>query len=74
MTTRDHWTENFTCINCGNEGSAQFFAVGKSSWDARIDGVPEGFKAVQRENGSDFYCLTCNARLTALSTFPVYRG
>ena len=63
MTSRDHWIENFKCNKCGNDGSVRFSAVSKSSWDAGIDGVPEGFKAVQRENGIDLYCLACNARV-----------
>jgi hypothetical protein len=63
MTIRDHWTECFVCINCGNAGSAQLSATDRFSWNARVEGVPDSFKAVKVAYGSDFYCSACNYRI-----------
>ena len=63
MTVRDRWTERLICRNCGNAGSAQFSAPDRFSWDAQIDSVSEGFKAIKLEYGSDLYCSACNCRV-----------
>jgi hypothetical protein len=63
MIVRDRWTECLTCSNCGNVGSARFSATDRFSWDARIDGVSDGFTALKLEHGNDFYCSVCNCRI-----------
>ena len=67
MTVRDRWTERLICRNCGNAGSAQLSAMDRFSWDARIDGVSDGFKAIKLEHGSDFYCSACNCLVSTQS-------
>jgi hypothetical protein len=66
MTTRDQWTENLRCPACGRTGSAELSqANGQAFHDGdqavRVDHVSEGFKAVQFEYGSNFYCSYCDS-------------
>ena len=58
---RDSWVENLRCPNCRKTGSAQLSATDEYSWDLQVDGVPEGFKVIQLENGSNFYCSSCDS-------------
>jgi hypothetical protein len=30
------------------------------SWNIQVDSVPEGFKAIQFGDGSNFYCSSCD--------------
>jgi hypothetical protein len=66
MTTRDEWTEKLQCPVCGRTGSAELSqANGQAFHDGdqavRVDHVSEGFKAVQFEYGSNFYCSSCDS-------------
>jgi hypothetical protein len=66
MTARDQWTENLKCPTCGRTGSAELSqASGQAFHDGdqaiRVDHVPEGFKAVQFEYGSNFYRSFCDS-------------
>jgi hypothetical protein len=55
----DQWNEQLRCPRCRNTGTANL----SQDSDAEIptvDGVPEGFKAVQTEYGPNFHCGTCD--------------
>ena len=60
MTIRDHWVENLRCHRCQASGIAVLSTKDKLSWIVRVESVPEGFKVVRSENGSNFYCSACN--------------
>ena len=53
---RDHWVEILRCRNCRRRGYASLSATDRLSWDAQVDSVPEGFKAIDTPNGTNFYC------------------
>jgi hypothetical protein len=66
MTGRDQWTENLRCPKCGLTGSVELSqASGQAYSDGdqavRVDGIADGFKAVQFEYGSNFYCSSCDS-------------
>jgi hypothetical protein len=55
----DQWNEQLQCPQCRNAGTASL----SQSEDAEmptVEGVPDGFKAVQTEYGLNFHCGTCN--------------
>jgi hypothetical protein len=55
----DQWNEQLRCPQCANIGVASL----SQSSDAAVptvDGVPDGFKAVQTEYGPDFHCGVCD--------------
>ena len=35
-------------------------ATDEYSWDVQVDSVPEGFKVIQSESGSNFFCAMCD--------------
>ena len=59
MAARDHWIEELTCPDCGCTGNARLSAADSRSWAVTVDSVPDGFKAIQREYGSNFYWPIC---------------
>jgi hypothetical protein len=65
MTGRDQWTEILRCSQCGRTGSVELSqANGQAFHDGdqavRVESVSEGFKAIQFEYGSKFYCSFCD--------------
>jgi hypothetical protein len=65
MTGRDQWTETLRCSRCGKMGSVDVSqANGQAFHDGdqtvRVDYISNGFKAVQFEYGSNFYCAFCD--------------
>jgi hypothetical protein len=57
---RDHWVETLTCRRCGRIGVAHLSTDDRLSWTVEVHGVSEGFKVIQSENGSNFYCSSCD--------------
>jgi hypothetical protein len=65
MTGRDQWTESLSCPKCGMTGSVELSQANGQAYhdgdqDVRVDGIAAGFKAVQFEYGSNFYCASCD--------------
>jgi hypothetical protein len=65
MIERDQWTETLRCPKCRMTGSVELSqANGQAFHDGdqvvRVESVSEGFKAVQFEYGSNFYCSSCD--------------
>jgi len=58
MTVVDHWVETLRCPHCGKTGVARLSQA--DGWHALVDQLPEGFKFVGLESGSNFYCSSCN--------------
>jgi hypothetical protein len=55
----DQWSKKLRCPLCRNTGTArlsQFNGAQKPT----VDGVPDGFRVIQTEYGSDFRCADCN--------------
>ena len=66
MTGRDQWTEALRCPKCGMIGSAELSQVNGQAYhdgdqDVRVESVSQGFKAIQFEYGSNFYCWSCDS-------------
>jgi hypothetical protein len=59
MIVLDHWVENLRCPNCRKTGAARLSQA--DGWNAHVDSVPEGFKVVTLEYGSNFYCSSCDS-------------
>jgi hypothetical protein len=59
----DRWVENLRCPNCGKTGAARLSQ--EDGWNAHVDGVSEGFKVVETENGRNFYCAFCDRPVEA---------
>jgi hypothetical protein len=59
MADRDRWIEELTCPECGATGNAELSTADAGSWTVRVDSIPEGFKVIQSEHGSSFYCTLC---------------
>jgi hypothetical protein len=57
---RDHWVEILRCPNCQRRGYASLSATDRLSWDAQVDSIPEGFKVIQSQSVSNFYCDFCD--------------
>lgn len=55
----DQWNEMLRCPQCRNTGMANLSQFEDADMPT-VDSVPDGFKAVQTENGPDFHCGTCN--------------
>lgn len=60
MIVRDRWVENLTCLQCGKTGSAELSTADRQSWAVRVDSIPEGFKVIESEISSNFYCGFCD--------------
>lgn len=60
MIGRDHWVETLRCPQCGKTGSAELSTADGQSWAVRVESIPEGFKVVEAETGSNFYCGFCD--------------
>jgi hypothetical protein len=59
MTGRDHWVEYLSCRRCQTSGVAVLSTEDKLSWIVQVENVPEGFRVIRSENGSNFYCSSC---------------
>jgi hypothetical protein len=57
---REHWIENLMCRRCSKDGIAVLSTENRSSWIVQVESVPEGFRVVQSDNGSNFYCSSCD--------------
>jgi hypothetical protein len=57
MTGRDHWVEYLSCRRCQTSG--ELSTEDKLSWIVKVETVPEGFRVIQSDNGSNFYCSSC---------------
>jgi hypothetical protein len=55
----DQWDENLCCPRCRKTGRASLSHF-KGADTPTVDGVTDGFKAVQTEYGPDFHCDDCN--------------
>lgn len=55
----DQWTEELHCPQCENMGVASL-SQSKEATIPTVDGVPDGFKAVQTEYGPNFHCGACD--------------
>jgi hypothetical protein len=51
--------EKLNCAGCGGIGDAELSTPDGRSWAVRVDRVPKGFKVIQCEYGSNFYCARC---------------
>jgi hypothetical protein len=60
MTVRDHWVESLRCPQCGKIGQAELSMADGKSWAVQMDSIPKGFKVIQSENSSNFYCNSCD--------------
>jgi hypothetical protein len=57
---RDHWVEHLRCRRCRKSGIALLSTEDKLSWIVQVESVPEGFRAIRSETGSNFYCVVCD--------------
>jgi hypothetical protein len=57
---REHWIENLMCRRCKKDGIAVLSTDDKLSWIVQVESVPEGFRAIHSEYGSNFYCSSCD--------------
>jgi hypothetical protein len=60
MIARNHWVENLKCPQCGKTGAADLSTADGQSWTVQVDSTPKGFKVIQSENSSNFYCVFCD--------------
>ena len=44
-------------------GIAMLSTVDKLSWAVQVESVPEGFRVIRSENGSNFYCSSCGRQV-----------
>jgi hypothetical protein len=57
---RDNWVEILRCPHCGKIGTAQLSTADDHSWTVQVDSIPNGFQFIQCEDGSNFYCASCD--------------
>jgi hypothetical protein len=57
---RDHWIEYLSCRRCQTSGIAVLSTEDKLSWIVQVESVPNGFRVIQSENGSNFCCSSCD--------------
>jgi hypothetical protein len=55
----DQWNEELRCPQCSNTGMASLSQPEHAKMPT-VEGVPDGFKAVQTEYGPNFHCGACN--------------
>jgi hypothetical protein len=55
----DKWGEHLRCPQCSNTGEASL-SHSKDAKTPTVDGISDGFKAVQTEYGPVFHCEACN--------------
>lgn len=60
MIVRDRWVEILRCPQCGKTGSAELSTADRQSWAVQVDSIPKGFKVIESENSSNFYCDFCD--------------
>jgi hypothetical protein len=48
------------CRRCRKDGIAVLSTEDKLSWIVQVESVPKGFRVIQSENGSNFYCSSCD--------------
>ncbi len=51
------WTERLKCPRCGKEGTAELCEISQFNNEFRL--IPDGFKVITNQYGSDFQCVTC---------------
>jgi hypothetical protein len=51
----DEWNEQLQCPQCRNAGMASLSQPEDTEMPT-VEGVPDGFKAVQTEHGPNFHC------------------
>ena len=56
---RERWVEQLRCPNCGKTGTPRLSQA--DGWTVHVDILPEGFYFIQSENGSNFYCSSCDS-------------
>ena len=55
---KDEWNESLRCPICGKIGKA---SLSQDNDDApAVQSVPDGFKIVAKQHGTDFQCTTCD--------------
>jgi hypothetical protein len=55
----DQWNEELRCPQCSNTGLASL-SQPEDAKTPTVEGVSDGFKAVQTEYGPDFHCGACH--------------
>ena len=55
----DQWNEELCCPQCSNTGMASL-SQPKEAGMLTVEGIPDGFKAVQTEYGPNFHCGACD--------------
>jgi hypothetical protein len=60
---RDHWVEYLSCRRCQTSGVDVLSTEDKLSWIIQVESVPEGFRVIRSENGSNFYCSACDRQV-----------
>jgi hypothetical protein len=55
----DQWNEVLRCPQCSNTGMASL-SHPEGAEMPTVNGVPDGFKAVQTKYGPNFHCGACN--------------
>ena len=58
MIVLDRWVENLRCPVCRKTGAARLSQT--DGWNVHVDTLPEGFYFIQSEDGSNFYCSSCD--------------
>jgi hypothetical protein len=64
MNGHDQWTETLRCPKCRMTGHVELSQANGQAFhngdqDVRVESISAGFKAVQLEYGSNFYCALC---------------
>ena len=55
------WIEHLRCPKCRKTGDAELYEI--SQFNNGFRKVPDGFKVIVGEFGSEFYCATCDIPL-----------
>jgi hypothetical protein len=57
---RDNWVEKLRCPRCRKTGAAKLSTADEHSWAVKVVSIPTGFQFIQSEEGSNFYCASCD--------------
>jgi hypothetical protein len=60
----DQWNEQLRCPRCRNDGMVSL-SHPKGAETPTVDGISDGFKAVQTEYGPNFHCVVCDIPVMA---------
>ena len=58
----DEWNEKLTCPRCRKTGMASLFQHDGNT-SPSIEFVPAGFKVINAQFGSTFYCIDCDTEV-----------